>query len=662
MTLNEMTNTRSYNLRMNRNILLVAIVVAIISVVSLTSFAAFYLYRQAQIQTEGATKNLARSIEQNIFEIVESVDLALLNTSDEFSRQHRAGGINSQQVTQFIQRQMRRQDQIAYILATNERGDVVYGPDVLATPNNIADRDYFIQLRDLPDLSLPVMSLLIGRIHKKWVWLFARRLSFDDGRFAGVVFAGIFVDKLSDNFSKYQLDSGDSIVLRDANLGLISRQVFGHENAFFPNDKSLSVPFQQALKSASTEGTYKSGATSIDGISRTHTYRRNAKYGFIVNVGISGEQEFLQWRQLTLLGVFLVSFFIIAASAFAWLLLRSWYAHERNLASVLASQQALAESEEKFHSLFYSMSEGVALHRLIRNENGQVIDYEILEVNPSFVSQTGLSRESVIGKPARQAYGIDVAPCLEQYQNVAESGVAIQFEERFAQLEKDFLIHVFSPKPDHFATVFEDVTERKGLQKMQAANIQKLEQQYQEILKLQEQLMLQVLRDPLTGLHNRRFMDEALLKEFARAKREQYALSLIMLDLDFFKHVNDTYGHAVGDQVLVTLSEHLKAHARESDIVCRYGGEEFLIAMPRMTPEQAFKKIDSLRQIIAQTPVMYGNIPILVTISAGVASFPEHGDDIDALLRLADNAMYRSKHDGRNRVTLSDKPDELVKP
>lgn len=654
----ETTDIRHSNLRTNRNILLSAIAVAIILVSSLTFFAALYLHQQAQIQTEITTKNLAHSIEQNIAEIVESIDLALLNTSDELSRQRRVGEIDRQQLNTFIQRQMRRQNHIAYILATNEMGDVVYGPDALPMPNNIVDRDYFIALRENAESDFLVTRLLVGRIYKKWVWLFVRRLSHDDGRFAGVVFAGIFVDKLSESFSQYQLERGDSITLRDVNLGLIARQVFDQKNLFEPMDRTISSAFQQALSLSPMGETYVSGKTSIDGISRTHSYRRNTNYGFIVNVGISGEKEFLQWRRLALLGTLLVSFFIIAASAFAWLLLRSWYAHERNLARALASQSALTESEEKFHSLFYSMSEGVALHRLIRDSQGQVIDYEILEVNPSFVTQTGLSRASVIGKSARQVYGVEEAPFLMKYASVAEGGAAIQFEEKFEPLGKDFLIHVFSPKSEHFATVFEDITERKNLQEMQSANIQKLETQYREILKLQEQLISQALRDPLTGLHNRRFMDEALLKEFARAKREGYSLSLIMLDLDFFKRVNDTYGHAVGDQVLIVLSTHLKAYARESDMVCRYGGEEFLIAMPRMTSEQAFKKIDSLRKIIAQTPVMHGNILIPITISAGVASFPEHGDDIDVLLKLADNAMYQSKHDGRNRVSLSDPASE----
>ncbi|MBC3874247.1 diguanylate cyclase [Undibacterium flavidum] len=647
------TNSRTSNLRVNRNILLIAIVVAIISVSGLTYFAALYLYQQAQVQTEVTTRNLARSIEQNISEVVGSIDQALLNTSDEFARQQSTGKINDHQLNLFMQRQLRRHEHLAYILATNERGDVVYGSDVLTTRNNIADRDYFIALRDNSDADVLLTRLLLGRIYKKWVWIFVRRLNKQDGRFAGVVFAGIFADKLGESFSKYQLDRGDSIVLRDADLGIIARQVFGRDNTFLPTDKTISEAFRQALKSSPMGATYASGASSIDGVNRTHSFRRNEKYGFIVNVGVSGEHEFLQWRRLALIGLVLVGFFVIAASAFAWLLLRSWYAHERNLDGVLVSQRALAESEEKFHSLFCSMSEGVALHRLIRNLDGKAIDYEIIEVNPSFVAQTGLSRELVVGKSASQVYNLEVAPFLDKYVRVAEGGEAIQFEECFEQLEKDFLIHVSSPKLDHFATVFEDITERKKWQKSQSENLQKLELQYQQIVKLQEQLMLQVLRDPLTGLHNRRFMDEALMKELARAKRENYSLSLIMLDLDFFKRVNDTYGHAVGDQVLITLSKHLRAHARESDIVCRYGGEEFLVAMPHMTPEQAFRKIDSLRQIIAQTPVMYGSIPISITISAGVASFPENGDDIDALLRLADNAMYQSKHDGRNRVSLS---------
>ncbi|WP_157896490.1 GGDEF domain-containing protein [Acidovorax carolinensis] len=182
---------------------------------------------------------------------------------------------------------------------------------------------------------------------------------------------------------------------------------------------------------------------------------------------------------------------------------------------------------------------------------------------------------------------------------------------------------------------------------------QKLEQQYQEIVQLQAQLHHQVLHDPLTQLHNRRFLNESLPREFARAKRAGYPVTFVMADIDRFKRVNDNYGHACGDVVLLKISEILKENTRESDILCRFGGEEFLIVLPGMTPEQARKKMDAIRQIIAATVIEHAGLSLSVTISAGVAGYPLHGSDAETLLTLADDALYEAKNGGRDRVALA---------
>lgn len=194
---------------------------------------------------------------------------------------------------------------------------------------------------------------------------------------------------------------------------------------------------------------------------------------------------------------------------------------------------------------------------------------------------------------------------------------------------------------------------RNGLiQAAREADHRQLKEQYQEILGLQEQLKSQALQDPLTGLHNRRFLDAALPREIAKANRESYPVSLVVVDLDRFKHINDTYGHLFGDKVLTTVADILKKSARESDIVCRQGGEEFVMVMPGMSAEQALPRIDACRTAVEQNRILHDGTQVQVTISAGIASFPDHGKKVDDLLRSADNAMYQSKNDGRNRVTV----------
>ena len=167
----------------------------------------------------------------------------------------------------------------------------------------------------------------------------------------------------------------------------------------------------------------------------------------------------------------------------------------------------------------------------------------------------------------------------------------------------------------------------------------------------------QALQDPLTGLNNRRFLDQTLPRELARAKRECYAVSFILLDLDHFKVVNDTFGHAFGDVVLMKVSEILKKNSRESDIVCRFGGEEFLMVMPHMTPPQADCRANAIRQLIEDTAIEHEGATLKITISAGVASYPEHGKQADVLIKLADDALYVAKEDGRNKVKIAALPE-----
>ncbi len=171
-------------------------------------------------------------------------------------------------------------------------------------------------------------------------------------------------------------------------------------------------------------------------------------------------------------------------------------------------------------------------------------------------------------------------------------------------------------------------------------------------LKLREKLQNQSIRDPLTGLFNRRYMEESLERELGRAKRKNTNLAIIMLDVDHFKRFNDTYGHDAGDILLNHLGTFLKSSIRKEDIACRYGGEEFLLIFPDMTKEQVFVKAQELNRNVQhmkiQTTMPIGGI----TISIGVSFYPTHGHDIQTLVHVADMALYRAKKEGRNRVIL----------
>lgn len=168
---------------------------------------------------------------------------------------------------------------------------------------------------------------------------------------------------------------------------------------------------------------------------------------------------------------------------------------------------------------------------------------------------------------------------------------------------------------------------------------------------LHETLRQEAIRDPLTNLFNRRFMEESLTRELQRAARLNHSLVVVMLDIDHFKIFNDTYGHSAGDEVLRCLADVLKENFRNSDIACRYGGEEFILILPDVTYDDAFHRMEELRKEISRLVVIYQEISLpAITISIGLASFPMHASSGNQLLLKADEALYRAKNAGRNRV------------
>jgi diguanylate cyclase (GGDEF)-like protein/PAS domain S-box-containing protein len=173
-------------------------------------------------------------------------------------------------------------------------------------------------------------------------------------------------------------------------------------------------------------------------------------------------------------------------------------------------------------------------------------------------------------------------------------------------------------------------------------------------LRLRETLHSQSIRDTLTGLFNRRFLEESLEKELHRALRQHTTISLIMLDIDHFKHFNDAYGHEAGDQILREIGLQLQRYTRTEDIACRMGGEEFILILPGAPLEIARQRAEYIREAIKEIKLEYHHEPLgAVSISLGVAVFPEHGANSEQLLQAVDKALYQAKHNGRDRVEIA---------
>jgi diguanylate cyclase (GGDEF)-like protein/PAS domain S-box-containing protein len=183
-------------------------------------------------------------------------------------------------------------------------------------------------------------------------------------------------------------------------------------------------------------------------------------------------------------------------------------------------------------------------------------------------------------------------------------------------------------------------------------------------LRLQETLRDQATRDPLTGLFNRRYMEETLHRELYRAARKKTRVGFVLFDLDHFKSYNDRHGHASGDAALREVSAFVQRHSRAEDIVCRYGGEEFLLVLSDCSSADLVRRAEQIRQGVKALRLEHNQRDLgTITLSAGVALFPDHGRTVDELFQVADAALYQAKKDGRDRVTIADAlPSVMVPP
>lgn len=215
-----------------------------------------------------------------------------------------------------------------------------------------------------------------------------------------------------------------------------------------------------------------------------------------------------------------------------------------------------------------------------------------------------------------------------------------------------------SGRPGGSLIVMRDITERfRAGVELEQANV-RLADQVKRIEALQTELREESIRDSLTGLFNRRYLDEVLPRELSRASHERGVVSVVMIDIDHFKETNDQRGHREGDRLLSLLGMLLRERSRPSDVACRYGGEEFLLILPGAMPDAAHMRMEEIRAeyIVRLRAAGFAHPP---TLSAGVAAFPEHAQSDDELLQAADAALYAAKAAGRNRVCVAGSRLEL---
>lgn len=293
------------------------------------------------------------------------------------------------------------------------------------------------------------------------------------------------------------------------------------------------------------------------------------------------------------------------------------------------------------------------------------VERRFVHVSDNMCRMMGYPRNELMGRsvvdfmtPEYRAAIVRMAQSRSEGDNPLAHTQPIRHEGEFFRKDGSRLwietvsVPVFDDDGTHigYFGITRDVSERKRAEQALRDANQRLEAQLERINELHAQMHEQSIRDELTGVHTRRHFVEVAERELDRVRREGGALSLVMIDLDHFKSINDAHGHLVGDVALRAVGTMLVATTRAEDLACRLGGEEFAVMMTDTDHATALVRAETWRATLAATSVLADGIVLRLTASFGVATFPQQAGSLSELLRLADHRMYRAKAQGRDSV------------
>ncbi len=529
-------------------------------------------------------------------------------------------------------------------------GNLLRAPDAMPPSVNFRDCSYFSFFADGADNSLFFSEVLVDRLSGRSALVVALPMRDAAGGLLGVVAALLDIGNMSQMLDTLGVGQNGVVSVRRTEAGrLILRRPFVPE---LVNQPFQDNPLQTRLEAGERFGTLRFH-TAIDGVERIYGFRRVGDYPLYVTAGLATADYLAGWHQTFAMAGVAALLLFLSLSLLLIRLMRAEREEELTASRLMESEARYRMLAENSHDVIWTLD---------------IPSRTYTYVSPAIKEMSGYLPEETVGQPldvrltpdsaARAARDIDQRLRRIAAGDKAASVVVSELEQvcKNGEVITTEVVSSYLLDADGVARtilgITRNVSERKAVESALRETNRQLHARIEEIGRLQVALQELAVRDSLTGLYNRRYLDETLEREVSRARREGIPLSLVMLDIDHFKRVNDTYGHQVGDEVLRMLASTLLADIRAEDVACRYGGEEFLILLPNMPLETTMLRAQAWRSAVEALRVTHGNFQIAFTISLGVAAYPEHGKTPDDLTRCADQALYRAKHEGRNQVSV----------